>query len=116
LARQDPVALKVQSYIPTPTNSLLANNYSVPAYTNFRRTTIPSFKIDHNLSQTIKLAWYYSENRNITPNNDGMPFPVTAALTQDNKTRTTRVNYDHSLTPRVLLHLGAGLIYTNQNF
>ena len=116
LNRMDPVALKIQTLIPQAGNSGLVNNYPVPAYTNFRRTTIPSFKIDHNLSNNAKLALYYSENRNFSPRNDGMPFPVTAAVSQDDKTRTTRLNYDYSLSPTMLLHLGAGLLYTNQNF
>src|SRR5207244_3665494 len=84
--------------------------------TNFRHTTIPSFKLDHNLSTTIKLSGYFSENRNFTPGSDGIPDPITAAVKQDNKTRTTRVNYDQSLTPTLLLHLGAGLLYFNQSF
>src|SRR5579883_2316280 len=87
----DPVARKIQSYIPLPLNAQLVNNYPIPAYQNYRHTTIPSLKIDHNLSSTMKLAWYYSENRSYSP------------------------NYDQSLTPTVLLHLGAGLMYLNQS-
>ena len=116
LDRMDPVALKVQGYIPLPLTSGIVNNYPVPAYTNFRHTTIPSFKLDHNLTSTVKLSGYYSENRNFTPGSDGMPYPVTAALNRDNRSRTTRVNYDQSLTPTLLLHLGAGLLYLNQSF
>jgi Carboxypeptidase regulatory-like domain/TonB dependent receptor len=116
LSRMDPVALKVQSLIPLPLNSNLVNNYPVPAYLNSQRTTIPSFKIDHNLNSTMKLSWYYSDNRNFTPRNDGMPFPITAAVGADNKSKTTRINYDQSVTPTMLLHLGVGLMYMNQNF
>src|ERR1700730_12018724 len=54
--RMDPVAAKIQSYIPLPLNSGLVNNYPIPAYLNYRHTTIPSFKLDHNVSATIKLA------------------------------------------------------------
>src|SRR5206468_3486256 len=49
LARMDPVGVKIQGFIPRPLNSLLTQNYPIPAYTNFRHTTIPSFKLDHNL-------------------------------------------------------------------
>jgi hypothetical protein len=108
--RMDPVALKIQGFIPLPLNNGLVNNYPIPAYSNFRHTTIPSFKLDHSLSNTIKLAGYYSENRNFTPGSDGIPDPITAAVKQDNVTRTTRINYDQSLTPTLLLHLGAGLV------
>src|SRR5207245_5950753 len=56
----NPVALKIQELIPLPTNNNLINNYSIPGYTNFRHTTIPSFKIDHNFSAKKHLAWYFS--------------------------------------------------------
>src|SRR5262245_39035693 len=36
----DPVALRIQSMIPLPTNNDLVNNYQVPGYSNFRHTTI----------------------------------------------------------------------------
>jgi hypothetical protein len=116
MARMDPVAAKIQGFIPLPLNSGLVNNYPIPAYTNFRHTTIPSFKLDHNVSARIKLAGYYSENRNFTPGSDGIAAPITAAVLQDNVTRTTRINYDQSLTPTMLLHLGVGLMYLHQVF
>jgi hypothetical protein len=112
--RMDPVAAKIQSYIPLPLNSGLVNNYPIPAYLNYRHTTIPSFKLDHNVSATIKLAGYYSENRNFSPAADGIPAPLTAALPIDTTARTTRINYDQSITPTMLLHLGAGLMYMYQ--
>src|SRR5207253_2842853 len=59
LTRMDPVAAKIQGFIPLPLNSGLVNNYPVPAFTNFRHATIPSFKLDHSLSGTIKLSGYY---------------------------------------------------------
>ena len=111
----DPVAKKIQGYIPLPLNSQFVNNYPIPAYQNYRHTTIPSLKIDHNLSSTMKLAWYYSENRSYTPNADGLPQPITAATPNDSVTRTTRLNFDYSVTPTVLLHLGAGEMYLNQS-
>src|SRR5215468_8750972 len=46
----DPVALKIQSMMPLPTNNNLVNNYQIPGYENYRHTTIPSFKIDHNFN------------------------------------------------------------------
>jgi hypothetical protein len=116
LSRMDPVATKIQSFIPLPRNSALVNNYPIPAYLNFRHTTIPSLKLDHNISSTIKLAFYYSENRSYTPNADGLPAPITAAVPNDSVTRTTRINYDQSITPTMLLHLGVGLLYLNQTY
>src|SRR5262249_35764076 len=116
LNRMDPVATKIQSFIPLPLNSALVNNYPIPAYTNYRHTTIPSFKLDHNLRDTMKLAWYYSENRNFSPSADGLAAPITAAVHNDSVTRTTRINYDQAITPTMLLHLGAGLFYLNQSY
>jgi hypothetical protein len=112
----DPVAAKIQAFIPLPRTSALVNNYPIPAYTNFRHTTIPSIKLDHNLSSNIKLSGYYSTTLLYTPGNDGLPAPITAAQENDAVTHTTRINYDHSVTPTVLLHLGAGLMYLNQSF
>ena len=113
--KMDPVARKIQGYIPQPLNSLLVNNYPIPAYDNYRHTTIPSLKLDHNLRATMKLAWYYSENRSYTPNADGLPAPITAATPNDSVTRTTRINFDQTITPTILLHLGVGLMYLNQS-
>jgi hypothetical protein len=115
-SRMDPVASKIQSFIPLPRNSASVNNYPIPAYQNYRHTTIPSLKLDHNVSSTIKLAWFYSENRSYSPNADGLPAPITAAVPNDSVTRITRINYDQSITPTVLLHLGAGLLYLNQTY
>ncbi|HSP66863.1 MAG TPA: TonB-dependent receptor, partial [Bryobacteraceae bacterium] len=116
LDQMDKVALKIQGFIPLPLNSGVVNNYPIPAFTNYRYTTIPSFKIDHSLSSTMKLAGYYSENRNTTPNADGLPDPISARQQNDATTRTIRINYDQTLTPTLLLHVGAGLMYLNQSF
>jgi hypothetical protein len=114
ITNMDKVAEKIQAMIPLPTNSELVNNYSIPAYNNFRHTTIPSIKVDHSVSTTIKVSGYYSENRTFSPNADGLPAPITAALPNDSTVRTTRINYDQSITPTLLLHLGAGLMYMYQ--
>jgi hypothetical protein len=111
----DPVARKIQSYIPLPLNNQLVNNYPIPAYSNYRHTTIPSLKLDHNISSKLKVAWYYSENRSYSPNADGLPAPITAATPNDSVTRTTRLNFDETITPTMLLHVGAGLMYLNQS-
>jgi len=114
--QMDKVALKIQGFIPLPLTSGLVNNYPIPAYSNYRHTTIPSFKLDHNLSSTMKLAGYYSENRTSTPNADGLPDPISARQQNDAVTRTIRLNYDQTLTPTLLFHVGAGLMYLNQSF
>lgn len=114
LTAMDPVANRIQAMIPLPTNSALINNYAVPAYTNFRTATIPSLKLDHSLSSSIKVSGYYSETRTYSPNTNDFQQAFTSSAPQDIVSRTTRVNYDQTLTPTMLLHLGAGLLHTNQ--
>jgi hypothetical protein len=113
----DPVALKIQNYIPLPNRSGLVNNYAVPAYDNFRHTTIVSFKIDHSVSSAIKLSGYYSEIITRSPNanlTNGFQKEVFSAATpSDNHSYTARFNYDHTIRPTMLLHVGVGLLLTN---
>jgi hypothetical protein len=55
--RFDPVAAKIQEFIPQPTNSKLINNYLAPypADTNMAR---PAVKIDHNFGKGSKISFY----------------------------------------------------------
>jgi hypothetical protein len=113
VADMDPVALRIQNLMPLPLGpnaNTPFNNYAVPAYSNYRRSTIPSFKLDHNFSSKIKASAYYSENYQVSPNANGFATDWTSAARQDQVSRTTRLNYDHTLTPTTLLHLGAGLL------
>ena len=121
--RMDPVALKIQSMIPLPRGPLATaavNNYAVPAYSSYRHTTIPSIKLDHSFTSTIKVSGYYSETRTQaneqTPNSLYFSQPFSAAAPQDIVSRTTRINYDQTITPTMLLHLGGGLLYTSQPY
>jgi hypothetical protein len=117
LTDMDPVAARIQNMIPLPRGSRatqLINNYEIPPYENYRHTTIPSFKIDHSFSTAIKMSGYFSETRTYSPNANGFDQPFTSSAPQDIVSRTVRVNYDHSLTPTMLLHLGAGILHTNQ--
>jgi Carboxypeptidase regulatory-like domain/TonB dependent receptor-like, beta-barrel len=113
----DPVALKIQALYPAPTGTRATqaiNNYEAPAYDNFRHTTIPSIKLDHNLSSRIKIAGYYSQTRAFSPQVNDFQGPFTSSVIQDSKSHTVRINYDQSITPTMLLHLGVGLLYTTQ--
>jgi len=111
----DPVALKVQALLPQPTNpAAKTNNYTIPGYSNFRHTTIPSFKLDHNLSAKIKLSAYYSYTHTVSPNANGFTQVFTTAQPSDTESQTTRINYDQTISPTMLLHLGIGLLTTNR--
>jgi Carboxypeptidase regulatory-like domain/TonB dependent receptor len=112
LSRQDTTAAIVQNLIPMPNTPGLLN-YTAPGYTNFRHTTIPSIKIDHNLSDKIKIAGYYSATETNSPQNNGFPQPFTALQPQKDLAQIIRLNYDQTLTPTLLLHLGAGFMHTS---
>jgi hypothetical protein len=118
ISQLDPAALKIQAFFPNPLGALstsLVNNYAVPAYNNFRHTTIPSIKLDHSLSPTIKVSGYFGRTRTYSPGNTGyQTLPFSDATPGNDTSTTTRVNYDQTITPTVLFHIGAGLLYTNR--
>ena len=111
--RLDPVAMKVQSYIPPPTNAGQANNW-LPVWPSERVTTIPSIKVDHNLNTQHKLSFYFSRNKSASqysPENvagDGLPDIITTARGAFNENATTRLNYDWTVSPSMLFHFGTG--------
>jgi len=108
----DPVALKIQSMIPLPTNGNVVNNYTIPGYTNFRHTTIPSFKLDYNFNQKNHLSWYFQNTHTESPTANGFTQAFTSAIPQDDVNYTTRLNYDHTLSPAAVLHIGLGYFQT----
>ncbi|HYR86235.1 MAG TPA: TonB-dependent receptor, partial [Terriglobia bacterium] len=112
-ALMDPVALKIQSMIPLPTNNNLVNNYQIPGYTNFRHTTIPSFKIDYNFNDKNHLSWYFHQTHTVSPSANGFTQPFTEAISQDEMNYTTRLNYDRTISPTTLLHVGVGYFQYN---
>ena len=114
LAQQDPVALNVLKLVPLPTRPGLTNNF-IPTFSNSTVTYIPSIKIDHSISSNLKISGYWSRTGTSTPNNDGLPYPITTAIPSNIVAHTIRVNVDNTLTPTLLLHLGAGLLYTTQD-
>src|SRR5262249_10510423 len=46
---------------------------------------------------------------------DGLPLPVSGAIGTDIRGNTTRLSYDRTLSPTLLLHLGAGFAQNNLN-
>ena len=109
----DRTALVFQSMIPLPTNNNVINNYVIPGYTNFRHTTIPSFKIDHNFNDKNHLSWYFHQTHTVSPNANGFTQPFTEAISQDEVNYTTRVNYDRTISPTTVLHVGLGYFQYN---
>ncbi|MGD0133398.1 MAG: TonB-dependent receptor, partial [Bryobacteraceae bacterium] len=111
-SRIDPTAAIIQNMIPMP-NTPGVFNYTAPGYSNFRHTTIPSIKIDQNISSKIKLAGYYSATKTLSPQTNGFSEPYTALQPQNALAQTIRLNLDTTLTPTLLLHLGAGYLHTS---
>jgi hypothetical protein len=108
--RFDPVAAKIQALIPAPTNSRTVNNFE-PIVTNPRIQEIPAVKIDHIFNPDSRMSFYWSKLRTDRQSSiDGLPAPLTAIRDQKVYSHTFRLNYDHSFTPTLLVHAGAGYI------
>ena len=112
--RFDPVAVNIQKMLPLPNAPGIINNYNIPSYGNWLHTTNWSFKLDHSISPTIKLSWYFSRLLQNSPNANGFSGAYTAPNPTANRNVTTRVNYDQSIRPTLLLHVGLGYIQQYQ--
>lgn len=121
LTRFDPVAVKIQALVPLPQGPLAnaqVDNY-INSYPSSRITQIPSLKLDHNIGSKGKLSFFWQRTNTtsaISPtlgNSDGLPDPITTAIGTFAPAPLYRLNYDHTLTPTMLLHLGAGYRETN---
>jgi len=115
VSQMDPVALKVQALIPLPNvaPNALTNNAIYP-YPTDRIAYIPSFKIDQNLGTRSKLSFFYSRiytksaDNNTTNGGDGLPDLISSHLSTLLNSHMYRLNYEYSITPSLLLHLGGG--------
>ncbi|HXP86311.1 MAG TPA: TonB-dependent receptor [Bryobacteraceae bacterium] len=115
LSRFDPVAAKIQSLFPAPVGpsaSGVVNNY-VPNIPTTRVTEIPSVKIDQVLGKG-KLSFFWQRTKTTAPLSftfgqvDGLPDPIATNVGTFQNAPVYRLNYDYSLTPTLLLHLGGG--------
>ena len=117
-SRMDPSVLKYQSFFITPnlggSNPGLNNNTLQAPFSNYRHTTIPSLKIDQNVSSKIKVSGYYSMTRTYSPNANGYTNLEEPATPQVQNSQTIRANFDDTLSPTLLLHVGIGLLYFDQ--
>jgi len=113
-ARLDKVALAVQALIPAPGNSNVALNL-IPSFPNDRITTNESVKIDHLLTSKAKVSGTFTTNASGAQysqslnGSEGLPPAITATRGTFSASYNWRVNVDYTLTPTVLLHVGAGL-------
>ncbi len=117
VSRFDPVASAIQNLVPNPTDpNALFQNY-LPSYNADRRTDITSLKLDQNMGSKGKISGFYSLTRTVSNTSvvlgaDGLPDPISQARGNFDWVHTVRINYDYSLTPTMLLHIGVG--YVNQ--
>ena len=99
-SRMDPSSLKYQAFFIRPTTAAGCKNNSLqPAFSNYRHTTIPSIKIDQNVSSKIKVSGYYSATRTYSPNANGYTNLEEPATPQVQNSQTIRANFDDTLTP-----------------
>ena len=120
-AQLDKVALNIQKVIPTANVAGVGNSLNyLPTYPSTRHTTIPAVKIDHNLGSRAKLSFYWSFTHTDAPfsptygGSEGLPDQLTATRGSFIHSHVERLNFDETLTPTLLLHLGAG--YQLNNF
>ena len=113
ISRMDPVALYLQTLFPKPNISGggTLNNYAIPSYSNFLHTTIPSIKIDQVLNSKMKLSGYWSLTEQNSPNSNGFASNLAPVAPNRDRSYTWRVNFDDTITPTLLFHFGAGLLY-----
>jgi hypothetical protein len=118
IAQQDKVALNVQALVPQPQGPLangLIQNYVNP-YQTKTQYYVPSIKIDHSLSSKIKLSGNWGWNHQGVagpPTNttaEGLPTLISVLAPTDWNTINYRLNYDQTLTPTLLLHLGGAYV------
>jgi hypothetical protein len=117
-SRMDPVSLKMQALYPAPicvaggvcnTGSVI-NNYQNTEYLH-RSTEIPSLKLDQIIGPKDKLSFYWSKTGSYCLTcygEDGLPQPISGTFGAGIYSQAERLNYDHTLTPTLLLHLGVG--------
>jgi hypothetical protein len=115
----DPISLKLQALFPAANNpGVLIGNYNT-SIQGGRYSAIPSMKVDHNLSAKDKLSFYYSENNTESQISlplggaDGLPTSIGAYRGTFIPTFVERLNYDRTLSPTLLLHLGVGYQHTS---
>jgi hypothetical protein len=115
-----PLSQKFIALFPTATNNNFAGNLST-SIAGGRYSAIPSIKVDHNLSDKDKLSFYYSrintESQISSPlgNADGLPLEIGGYRGTFIPNYTIRLNYDRTIKPNLLLHLGAGYFHTRFN-
>jgi hypothetical protein len=118
--RFNATALAFQSLFPTPNagSGSLTSNYSA-GIQGGQYSAIPGIKIDEIISAKDKVSFYWSRTNAESAINtgpqaaDGLPLSIGEYRGAFIPTSTVRLNYDRTVTPTLLLHLGAGFLDTS---
>jgi hypothetical protein len=112
----DPVAKKLQDLFPVPTSSdpnAVVNNYQ-QAFLSERTTGAPSLKIDHSIGTKDKISFFWNHTGTFcllcagAGGAVGLPQPIDTAVGTDIHAHSERLNWDHTISPRLLFHMGVG--------
>ena len=127
VARFDPAAVKILALIPQPLGPNAAQagaNYLAP-FDQSRVSNIPSIKVDQTLGSKLHMSVYLQRTNTSTPRTitaaDDLPNNITGSAISANAARTARINVDHTVTPRLLVHYTLGwndsdFLLQSQNF
>ena len=117
-SRIDPVAARIQGMLPLPFCVAGPPCNAAGAVNNFqntervsRDTEAPSIKLDQLIGSKDKLSFFWGHTGTFTANGygeDGLPQPVGYSFGADIYGNRWRLNYDRTISPTVLLNLGAG--------
>lgn len=109
-SRISPISLKIQNFIPVPSNASLVGNWN-QTYPNPTFISLPSIKLDHNIKDKHHLSFFFSENRiDHLVATDGLPIPITGIRPEYERNHTMRLNYDYTVTPTMIVHMGVGYV------
>jgi hypothetical protein len=114
--RWDPASLAVQSYMYEPgyggadaskltQNAMLTVPASIVTY-------IPTVKADYSFSSKAKITGFWSYNNSGRGGSSGLPDEISPYMPTPSVNHTVRINFDYTVRPTMLLHLGAGLMQT----
>ena len=106
----DPVAVRVLSYLPSPTTSGLQNNFSYRASFPTNNTTY-TVRIDHSIGSADKIFAAYDTRQNtlLTGGLPTLPTPLDPGTwIQNFVTHYGRFGWDHTLSPSMLNHVSLG--------
>ncbi|MBV9771195.1 MAG: TonB-dependent receptor [Bryobacterales bacterium] len=118
MSRFSPSSIAFLNLFPLPQNANLINNYDGNIHGG-RYSAIPSVKIDQIISSKDKLSFYWDRNNTESQisaplgNADGLPEEIGGYRGTFIPTWITRLNYDRTISPTLLLHVGAGYFHTS---